>query len=75
MSYQKLFSLHGELGYFDLFDSQFQLPLLILGPRGFGKSELFSLFIEQFNDDYIKFIRYGEYFIKKNAPMRTRIIL
>jgi hypothetical protein len=44
------------LGYFDLFDSQFQLPLLILGPRGFGKSELFSLFIEQFNDDYIKFI-------------------
>ncbi len=51
--------MHGELGYFDLFDSQFQLALLILGPRGFGKSELFSLFIEQFNDEndnYIKFI-------------------
>ncbi len=56
MSFQKLFSLHGELGYMDMFDSQFQLPLLILGPRGFGKSELFSLFIEQFDDDYIKFI-------------------
>ncbi len=33
-----------------------QLPLLILGPRGFGKSELFSLFIEGFNDSYIQFI-------------------
>ncbi|MFX0209115.1 MAG: hypothetical protein ACFFDT_24235 [Candidatus Hodarchaeota archaeon] len=52
----KLFSLHGELGYFNLFDGQMQLVLMILGPRGFGKSELFSLFIDQFNDDYIKFI-------------------
>ena len=33
-----------------------QLPLLILGPRGFGKSELFSLFIERFNDSYIQFV-------------------
>ncbi|GAG46369.1 unnamed protein product, partial [marine sediment metagenome] len=33
-----------------------QLPLLILGPRGFGKSELFSLFIEKFNDSYINFV-------------------
>ncbi len=52
----KLFSLHGELGYFNLFDGQMQLPLLILGPRGFGKSELFSLFIERFNDTYIRFV-------------------
>ncbi|MFX0150893.1 MAG: hypothetical protein ACFFAJ_08945 [Candidatus Hodarchaeota archaeon] len=52
----KLFSLHGELGYFNLFNGQMQLVLMILGPRGFGKSELFSLFIDQFNDDYIKFI-------------------
>ena len=57
MIVQKLFSLHGELGYFNLFDGQMQLPLLILGPRGFGKSELFALFIEQFKDNYIKFIR------------------
>jgi len=33
-----------------------QLPLLILGPRGFGKSELFSLFIERFNDSYVQFV-------------------
>jgi hypothetical protein len=52
----KLFSLHGELGYFNLFDGQMQLPLMILGPRGFGKSELFSLFIERFNDSYVQFI-------------------
>jgi hypothetical protein len=53
---KKLFSLHGELGYFNLFEGQMQLPLLILGPRGFGKSELFLLFIEQFDDSYVKFI-------------------
>ncbi|MCK4847856.1 MAG: hypothetical protein KAT16_02400 [Candidatus Heimdallarchaeota archaeon] len=32
------------------------MPLLILGPRGFGKSELFSLFIEKFDDNYIRFV-------------------
>jgi hypothetical protein len=52
----KLFSLHSELGYFNLFEGQMQLPLLILGPRGFGKSELFSLFIERFNDSYVQFV-------------------
>ena len=56
MKETKLFSLHGELGYMNLFDGQMQLPLLILGPRGFGKSELFSLFIERFNDSYINFV-------------------
>jgi hypothetical protein len=55
-SVERLFSLHGELGYFDLFQGQIQLPLMILGPRGFGKSELFYLLTEQFRDEYVKFI-------------------
>lgn len=53
---ERLFSLHGELGYFDLFQGQIQLPLMILGPRGFGKSELFYLLTEQFTDEYVKFV-------------------
>lgn len=53
---ERLFSLHGELGYFDLFQGQIKLPLMILGPRGFGKSELFYLLTEQFRDEYVKFI-------------------
>lgn len=56
MASRKLFSIHGELGYFDLFEGQIHLPMLILGPRGFGKSELFFQFIEQFNDSYVKFV-------------------
>ncbi len=55
-SIERLFSLHGELGYFDLFQGQIKLPLMILGPRGFGKSELFYLLTEQFRDEYVKFI-------------------
>ena len=55
MKFKKLFSIHGELGYFNLFDGQLQLAMLIMGPRGFGKSEFFSMFMEQFNDNYIKF--------------------
>ncbi|MFX0084903.1 MAG: hypothetical protein ACFFAU_04450 [Candidatus Hodarchaeota archaeon] len=55
-SMERLFSLHGELGYFDLFQGQIKLPLMILGPRGFGKSELFYLLTEQFRDEYVKFI-------------------
>ena len=55
MLFRKLFSLHGELGYFSLFDGQLELAMLIIGPRGFGKSEFFSMFMEQFNDNYIKF--------------------
>jgi hypothetical protein len=55
MQFKKLFSLHGELGYFSLFDGQLELAMLIIGPRGFGKSEFFSMFMEQFNDNYIKF--------------------
>ncbi|NHJ01492.1 MAG: hypothetical protein EAX86_05085 [Candidatus Heimdallarchaeota archaeon] len=50
-----LFSIHGELGYFELFQGKIKLPLMILGPRGFGKSELFHLLYQQFNDDYVKF--------------------
>ena len=50
-----LFTLHGELGYFELFQGQIKLPLMIVGPRGFGKSELFHLLVQQFNDEYIKF--------------------
>ncbi|MHA1969355.1 MAG: hypothetical protein ACW964_16345, partial [Candidatus Hodarchaeales archaeon] len=56
VSPERLFSLHGELGYFDLFQGQIQLPLMILGPRGFGKSELFYLLTEQFTDEYVKFV-------------------
>jgi len=53
--YERLFTLHGELGYFDLFQGQIKLPLMIVGPRGFGKSELFFLLTEQFNDEYVRF--------------------
>jgi len=53
--YERLFTLHGELGYFDLFQGQITLPLMIVGPSGFGKSELFFLLTEQFNDEYVSF--------------------
>lgn len=70
----KLFSLHGELGYFNLFDGQMQLILMILGPRGFGKSELFSLFIDQFNDDYVKFIPIASDGIEFQQLPKRRIV-
>lgn len=53
--YERLFTLHGELGYFDLFQGQIRLPLMILGCSGFGKSELFHLLITQFSDEYCIF--------------------
>lgn len=54
-SINRLFTIHGELGYFDLF-GQMKLIFMIFGPRGYGKSELFYKIIETFKEGYIRFV-------------------